>query len=636
MKHQRKTIGLLCSLLLLWSMLAPASVADVPPIANVLWVDDDYHPGTPGWNVTHFATLSDGLAAVAEGGHINVLPGLYQGPFVIATRGVKLQGLGPVADIVLHGNSAPSTVYVSAEDVSIKRLTITGGGIQGLRLAGANGTRISHCVIRGNASVGIRLESGWDYTIAHNQIADNQDTGVALGVHLIGEVGNSVIQDNQIMRHHNPLQQGGAILVENGGRGIEINGNTIAETDYGIRVTNSSHVTIADNDVSLCRHSGIHVQDANQVTVRQNRSTRNQGSGIMLVGTRANALPGETIVDGNFCQANDAAGIYARHADHLLLTGNICAENGLHGMALESSHITVTANRLLDNRYDGLRVYAADPVTGAPLSDITIHGNSLLGNQRYGLCSQAAAPLDARGNWWGRNTPQPETDIAGAVIYEPWMTLSLQADPNEVAIGGAASQIRAAIQGGGYTVADGTPIALQASAGRLEGAGPFLTEGGQVQTSLFSEDVAQSVTITATTASAVATTYIAFYHPDGSQPLEPVPSTNSGIIQGHVWVDANGNGAQEEGEPPLAGARVELRGSQDPANAAPLGMVVTSADGGYTLSGVPVGSYCLTLLPPPGYLAVERSQCIEVAKGDVLNIDWLTQQGYTLALPLVH
>jgi len=635
MKHQWKMIETLCCLLLLWGLFAPASMADVPPIANALWVDDDFGPSMPGWNVTHFASLADGLAAVAEGGKIHVLPGLYQGPFTITKSGVKLQGLGPVADIVLHGNSAPSAVYVSAEDVSLKRLTITGGGIQGLHLAGANGTHVSHCVIRGNASVGIRIESGWDYVIESNQIADNQDAGVALGIHLIGEVGNSVIQDNEIMRHYNPLQQGGAILVENGGRGIEIAGNTVAETDYGIRVTNSSYVTIADNDVNHCRYSGIHIQDADHVTVRQNRSTRNQGSGIMLVGTRASAPPSGTVVDGNLCQANGAAGIYACHATQLLLSNNVCTENGSHGMALASSYITVTANSLIDNGYDGLRVYAVDPITGAPLSDINLHGNSLLSNQRYGLCSQMAEALDARWNWWGCNIPQPGIDIAGEVVYEPWMTLSLQADPHEVPIGGTPTQIQAAIQGGSYTVADGTPISLQVSAGNMEEAGPFLTQGGQVQTSLFSEDVAQLVTITATAASAVATTHIAFYHPDGSQPLVPVPTANSGVIQGYVWVDADRDGTHGEDEPPLAGARVELRGTQESADAAPLGTFVTPADGGYTFSGVPVGSYCLTLLPPPGYLPVEREQCVQIAKGDVLEVDWLTRQGHALALPLV-
>lgn len=42
-----------------------------------VWVDDDFTNSTPGWSVTHFATIQEGVAAVADYGTVYVLAGTY-------------------------------------------------------------------------------------------------------------------------------------------------------------------------------------------------------------------------------------------------------------------------------------------------------------------------------------------------------------------------------------------------------------------------------------------------------------------------------------------------------------------------------------------------------------------------------
>lgn len=45
---------------------------------NLVWVDNYYDPSTPGWGVTHFATITDGMNAVFETGVVVVKPGTYE------------------------------------------------------------------------------------------------------------------------------------------------------------------------------------------------------------------------------------------------------------------------------------------------------------------------------------------------------------------------------------------------------------------------------------------------------------------------------------------------------------------------------------------------------------------------------
>jgi hypothetical protein len=58
-----------------------------------VWVDDDFDSGTPGWNVTRFAVIQDGVGAVASGGTVHVAAGMYDEQVVI-DKTLTLQGTG--------------------------------------------------------------------------------------------------------------------------------------------------------------------------------------------------------------------------------------------------------------------------------------------------------------------------------------------------------------------------------------------------------------------------------------------------------------------------------------------------------------------------------------------------------------
>jgi hypothetical protein len=78
-----------------------------------------------------------------------------------------------------------------------------------------------------------------------------------------------------------------------------------------------------------------------------------------------------------------------------------------------------------------------------------------------------------------------------------------------------------------------------------------------------------------------------------------VPPT--GQIGNFVWEDLNGNGVQDSGEPGIAGVLVTLSGD---ANAS----MLTDANGNYLFSGLPAGSYSVTVAGVPGYAGSPSNQ----------------------------
>ena len=107
-------------------------------------------------------------------------------------------------------------------------------------------------------------------------------------------------------------------------------------------------------------------------------------------------------IERNLCEGNQAAGIYVLGMPHVTLDHNTCRANTRHGLALEASYITVTANSLISNTLAGLRVYDMNPLINKPITGVVAHGNTVLGNGTYGLYSgDAQHPLNATGELVG-------------------------------------------------------------------------------------------------------------------------------------------------------------------------------------------------------------------------------------------
>jgi hypothetical protein len=100
----KRTFSLLLAAVLVLGLglITGGPVMAQPP--GEVWVDDDFNSGTPGWNVTRFAVIQDGVAAVASGGAVHVAAGTY-GEQVVIDKRLALQGAGVTTIIKPSANN---------------------------------------------------------------------------------------------------------------------------------------------------------------------------------------------------------------------------------------------------------------------------------------------------------------------------------------------------------------------------------------------------------------------------------------------------------------------------------------------------------------------------------------------------
>jgi hypothetical protein len=75
----------------------------------------------------------------------------------------------------------------------------------------------------------------------------------------------------------------------------------------------------------------------------------------------------------------------------------------------------------------------------------------------------------------------------------------------------------------------------------------------------------------------------------------------TGTISGTKFNDLNGNGVRDPGEPGMAGIFFSLMGCPSPCAQPPVGGTTTAADGSFSLTGIPFGTYFLSETPPVGF-----------------------------------
>ncbi|EMR74686.1 nitrous oxidase accessory protein [Thermoplasmatales archaeon SCGC AB-540-F20] len=152
---------------------------EIIPVANV-YVDDDYDSGTPGWGITHFDNIQDGIDAVSADGTVHVNNGLYS-ENVIADKSTNLVGENKETTIIDGGGSG-DVMVVSADYVNISGFTITNSGSSGD--AGIDISSDYNIITSNNVSdndYGIYL-TGSSANLIYNNIFNNTNNGYDNGI----------------------------------------------------------------------------------------------------------------------------------------------------------------------------------------------------------------------------------------------------------------------------------------------------------------------------------------------------------------------------------------------------------------------------------------------------------------------
>jgi nitrous oxidase accessory protein len=315
----------------------PPAAAQVPAAASQVPAEAP-NVGASGFD------LARAIAAAPNGATIQVPPGRYPGPLVLA-RPVTLQGIGrPIID----GGGRGDVVIITGADVRLEGFVIRGSALAYSREAAGVVIRGARAVVRGN------------------QIEE-----VLFGVYLAG-ADDAVVEDNTIATADLPVERRGHAVYLWKAQRVRLIGNRITRGKDGIYISFSDGNVVEGNTVSGCRY-GIHYMYSNANTFRAN-IFRGNAVGAAVMNSADVVLVGNTFEGSR--SAATGVGLIFKDADRLTirenrivgnhvglefdnapatpdgwvrLHGNLIAFNGVGFSLMSTAAITVTENTIVEN-----------------------------------------------------------------------------------------------------------------------------------------------------------------------------------------------------------------------------------------------------------------------------------------------
>ncbi|MBN1281147.1 MAG: right-handed parallel beta-helix repeat-containing protein [Candidatus Thermoplasmatota archaeon] len=190
----------------------------IPQSILIVYVDDDFHPFTPGWQYDHFDKIQDGIDAVDSTGTVLVFSGTYN-EHVMVDKPIELIG-EQRNTTTIDGGGTGTVVSVTSNYVQVTEFTVQHGGQNdwdaGIHLKSCH-SNISKNIIQNNFMGVLVKGTGYNFhnVIVENMIVNNNCDGIHV---------RECSADNTIVRN---------TVSHNGYRGIIIGnycyGNTVVE-----------------------------------------------------------------------------------------------------------------------------------------------------------------------------------------------------------------------------------------------------------------------------------------------------------------------------------------------------------------------------------------------------------------------
>jgi parallel beta-helix repeat protein len=279
-------------------------------------------------------------------------------------NGLDIDGL-PIGELLLVNCSA----------VNVSNLKINNSDI-GVELAYSSNINITNNNFTSN-NYGIYLFDSSENVIKNNIIFAKNERFVGNGINLMSSSNNN-ISNNTILFWW---------------RGInfrespynEISHNTVSKSSYsGIHLAKySNYTTIYNNSILRNGDTGLRIVDSSDITINSNIASENGNQGIEIGQSMNNKI------EDNIVSNNSYVGIYLWDTVYFNLTGNIMTENGLYlgGNSLESwnSHDIDTTNLVngkpvhyWKNRTGGVVPLGAGEVILANCTEVIVENQYLI------------------------------------------------------------------------------------------------------------------------------------------------------------------------------------------------------------------------------------------------------------------
>lgn len=340
-------------------------------LAQPLWAGQIDVPAGAG-------TLAAAIAGASSGDVLRLADGVHQGPVTI-DRPLTLTG-SPAA--VIDGQGQGTVVTITADDVILRGLTITGSGSRnqdldsGIKIVkGADRALIEGTHLRDNMH-GIDVHGSRDSTVRANVIEGRRDPRMnqrGNGVYVWNAPG-TVVEGNDI-------RWGRDGIFSNASRKGTYRDNLMRDLRFAVHYmyTNDSEVS---GNTSIGNHLGFAIMFSDRVVIRDNRSLGDRDHGLMLN--------------------------YANSAD---VTGNLIRGGAQKCLFIYNAH----KNLIWNNRFEGCGI-GIHFTAGSERNVLT--GNAFVGNReqvKYVGTRHMEWSHEGRGNFW---SDHPAFDLNGDGIAD--------------------------------------------------------------------------------------------------------------------------------------------------------------------------------------------------------------------------
>lgn len=238
---------------------------------SIIYVDDDFDTTTPGWNVTHFNSIQDGIDAVDENGTVYVFNGTYFESIVI-NKTISLIGEDR-NNTIIEGNNENFIIYISADFTNIMNFEIKNNSFWSLARGidiHANYTAINNNFCN-NLRFGIYV-AGLNNTIKNNNISS------------INYVGIHISSDNNYISNNYVNSNGHCIFLDYAENNVIHQNHIPGSLNVGVYLDFSDNNEITNNTINFHGGYGLYFDASINNIIRYNNISNNNLDGCIILG----------------------------------------------------------------------------------------------------------------------------------------------------------------------------------------------------------------------------------------------------------------------------------------------------------------------------------------------------------------
>lgn len=402
-------------------------------------------------------------------------------------------------------NADPGDTIEVAAGTYQERITIH-AHLEGLQLRGAQyGVDARDRIGAGESIIGgdwpVVPETGGIWIRADGVLID----GFAIERHdafwgMIRPTGNNITIRNSIIRRTVGVFQTEGLTVERNWF-IDPRAGT-RELGRGFYCEGATDLTIIDNKFTDMGYAAIVLGTSSHeylnTTIAGNEIYETQSYAITVGGPSHENLKIENNVieyaglrydQSEYWRGRGAIHLHPVPHDNLSIQGNRLVRS-VSGVTfiLYTPEVDDWMDVIIENNFIGYNYYGIymTDYAGAVPGGISAHNNAISCNV-YGAFTYGAA-FDATNNWWGSNNgpggagPGSGDPVTASVIYNPWLVLTLTADPPSVSPGGTSvitADVTVNSDGDdtGASIPDGTPILFATTSSSVDPELAFAADG---------------------------------------------------------------------------------------------------------------------------------------------------------------